>query len=456
MSKKLFMMAIIMSALLLPLAVDVLVVKAEPKTITVPDDYPTIQAALNSASEGDKVFVKSGTYSEDLIINTPLSLVGENKYSTIVVGNGNTACLIRQDKVNVTGFTFKRPSTMRWYYGIHLLNVKHCNVFENNVESTFYGIWLVDASFNNVFKNAASGNWNGIHLTTSDHNNISDNSVTGSHDLGISTEGSNYNLIMGNYVASNGWSGIELDGGSPNTDNLIAQNTIAGNAHVGIEITSTGSSNNKIVGNDITATGSEGLGNAISIAWDSNLVMNNNIVGNVAGIRLDGCKNNTICQNVIENNPQGAILIHSPPYRMASQNIIYENNIMNSINLTGNVQEQSWDNGTVGNYWSHHNGADANNDGIGDSPYIIDSLNIDHYPLTSKITITTQIPDSFLSPFSTPTPSPSPSPTPSLSPSQSPANTPTSTATISPSPSIPEFPAWVIVSSFLASVLLIY
>jgi len=37
-------------------------VKAEPKTITVPDDYPTIQAAVGNASAGDTVFVKSGTY----------------------------------------------------------------------------------------------------------------------------------------------------------------------------------------------------------------------------------------------------------------------------------------------------------------------------------------------------------------------------------------------------------
>ncbi len=122
-----------------------LVAEAEPKTITVPDDYPTIQAAINGASEGDEVFVRSGTYSEDLTINKALSLVGENKYSTIVVGNGTAACLIKQDSINVIGFTFRRPSTMRWHYGIHLLNVKYCNVFENNVESTFYGIWLVDA-----------------------------------------------------------------------------------------------------------------------------------------------------------------------------------------------------------------------------------------------------------------------------------------------------------------------
>ena len=120
------------------------ITKADSKTITVPDDYPTIQQAINNALAGDTVYVKSGTYSENLIITKSLSLVGENKDSTIIVGSGNTACLIQHDNVNVTGFTFRRLSTMRWHYNIHLLNVKHCNVFENNwkVLSMEYGLLM--------------------------------------------------------------------------------------------------------------------------------------------------------------------------------------------------------------------------------------------------------------------------------------------------------------------------
>lgn len=445
------------------------ITKADSKTITVPDDYPTIQQAINNALAGDTVYVKSGTYSENLIITKSLSLVGENKDSTIIVGSGNTACLIQHDNVNVTGFTFRRLSTMRWHYNIHLLNVKHCNVFENNLESSFYGIWLVDASFNNVFNNTAVGNWNGIHLTTSDYNNISNNTITNSHDWGISTEGSNYNLMLGNYIASNGGAGVVLDSGMPNTNNLIAQNTITSNGHNGIEITAIDSINNKIIGNNITANGNT-FGVAILLAWDNNLVMNNYIVGNQAGIRFDASQNNTIYQNLIENNPQGAILIHSPPYRSASQNIIYKNNILGTVNLTGNVQSQSWDNGTVGNFWSNYAGIDADNDGIGDNHYIIDNLNIDHYPLISKVNISAEIPSVFLSDLDTPiptttptlTPTPSsiitanPTPTPTITPTptQSPTTIPTATSTttpvliespsITPTATIPEFPTWAV------------
>jgi nitrous oxidase accessory protein NosD len=41
----------------------------------------------------------------------------------------------------------------------------------------------------------------------------------------------------------------------------------------------------------------------------------------------------------------------------------------------------NWDNGTQGNYWSDYNGTDANHDGIGDTPYSIDVLDRDRFPL---------------------------------------------------------------------------
>jgi nitrous oxidase accessory protein NosD len=41
----------------------------------------------------------------------------------------------------------------------------------------------------------------------------------------------------------------------------------------------------------------------------------------------------------------------------------------------------TWDNGKEGNYWSDYNGTDGNHDGIGDTPYVVDVLNQDRYPL---------------------------------------------------------------------------
>jgi len=47
------------------------------------NDYFTIQGAVNAAGIGDTIFVRSGTYRGEVVINKTVSLVGENKQSTI-------------------------------------------------------------------------------------------------------------------------------------------------------------------------------------------------------------------------------------------------------------------------------------------------------------------------------------------------------------------------------------
>jgi pectin methylesterase-like acyl-CoA thioesterase len=67
------------SCLIVPLPV-----KAGSRTIVVPDDYPTIQAAVDNASAGDTVFVKEGTYNysifgyDGIYIGKPISLIGQD------------------------------------------------------------------------------------------------------------------------------------------------------------------------------------------------------------------------------------------------------------------------------------------------------------------------------------------------------------------------------------------
>jgi len=41
-------------------------VNAGSKTITVPDDYSTITAAIGNAADGDTIFVRKGTYEEPI------------------------------------------------------------------------------------------------------------------------------------------------------------------------------------------------------------------------------------------------------------------------------------------------------------------------------------------------------------------------------------------------------
>ena len=73
----------------------------------------------------------------------------------------------------------------------------------------------------------------------------------------------------------------------------------------------------------------------------------------------------------------------------SDSNIFFLNNfLLNNINGEYFIINTAnfWDNGSVGNYWSNYtvkypNASEVGNSGIGDTPYIIDQNNIDHYPL---------------------------------------------------------------------------
>ena len=47
--------------------------------IIVPDQFATIQEAINNASAGDTIFVRKGTYHENIIVNKSLTLIDNKK-----------------------------------------------------------------------------------------------------------------------------------------------------------------------------------------------------------------------------------------------------------------------------------------------------------------------------------------------------------------------------------------
>ncbi|GAG55393.1 unnamed protein product, partial [marine sediment metagenome] len=122
----------------------------------------------------------------------------------------------------------------------------------------------------------------------------------------------------------------------------------------------------------------------ISIFSDSN---SNNVIGNYlesnnVGISmLDHCDFNRIYGNYLFDNNIG-VSIHN---FNSTKNVVYNNTF-----LLNNVNEEDdsfninyWFYGMLGNYWDDYGGVDANDDGIGDTPYVVSGIRgrLDNYPI---------------------------------------------------------------------------
>lgn len=125
--------------------------------------------------------------------------------------------------------------------------------------------------------------------------------------------------------------------------------------------------------------------------WTKNNTITNCVVSeSILGIMLSG-SNTTITYNTLKENQQGLFFGFNGVNETIPADIIVNHNSFedNLVQINGCFCEEypedeephEWDDGKEGNYWSDYNGTDTNGDGIGDTPYIIDALNIDHYPL---------------------------------------------------------------------------
>ena len=197
-------------------------------------DYISIQEAIDSASDYDTIFVSNGTYFENILITKPLELIGEDKNSTIINGNGSGIVInISADYVNISGFAIKNGGSLsnavKVDSGIELRSnyntISDCYISSNKN----YGLYLYanpNTTNNTIKYNIFSNNKYGIFSYYAKTNNISSNTFTNNTDYGIYLGSrSNDNLISDNNFKENNYA-IRIKTSEKNTiiNNLIMNN----------------------------------------------------------------------------------------------------------------------------------------------------------------------------------------------------------------------------------------
>ena len=190
---------VLIGAVLGALPASVEEVEASPGTIYVPDDYSTIQAAVDAASPGDTIIVRDGTYTENIDVNTDnLIIKSENGVDSTIVQAANSndhVFEVTADYVKISGFMVKGATGQG---GIYLNAVNQCDISSNRVTNNYWGICLYSSSHNALTNNTCSGNVAGIHLSRSSNNTISNNAANSNSGHGIYPYDSSNNTIYAN------------------------------------------------------------------------------------------------------------------------------------------------------------------------------------------------------------------------------------------------------------------
>lgn len=184
-----------------------------PRVLRVPEEFATIQAAVDEAQPGDTVLVSPGVYREAVFIDTPgITLRGTARDEVILEGGGGTpTCdglsvgvkVYRADNVTISDLTARNYASYGFYwfdlqgfYGHRL----------NSIDACTYGILTHDAEVGEIAYSEASGSGDsGLYTGEADdcrcvlhHNDIHGNMI------GYSGTKGNHVTIRDNWFHDNG------------------------------------------------------------------------------------------------------------------------------------------------------------------------------------------------------------------------------------------------------------
>lgn len=290
-----------------------------------PGNYSRIQDAIENATDGDTVFVYSGTYVIDdfIFIDVSIRLIGENKENTVVTG---WTIWVNKTGVEIREFTFLNQ------YG---LVSAHLSEEVNNIIIS-----------DNIFKVSELVNGFGGVIIYTNYSLISNNTF---YNCGIwlfSYHNTVYNNIVNGkpLVYYEDVSDIVIDEAGQiiliNCNNITVKNLEFSNTFIGLQLFET---ENCLISDNIFSN----LGWAGLLAFSNNNIISGNIFSNnIVGLLFGGCEGNKVSKNSFENNEIGL------GFGWSSGNLISNNNFKYLYPFNKNIFSIESKNTWNGNYWN--------------------------------------------------------------------------------------------------------
>jgi len=174
--------------------------------VRVPEDYPTIQEAIDAACT---IIVAPGTYYENLVINKSLTIIGKKGSNGPIFDGTITGTLVTitdTSKVTITNIIMTN-----YEKAILIENSSDCTIYNNimyNMDYSGTAIESDNAANNLIYNNILQDNNIAIDLTESSTSNIIYANTISGNEIGIDMSNSNENIIYHNNFVDNNFQAI--------------------------------------------------------------------------------------------------------------------------------------------------------------------------------------------------------------------------------------------------------
>jgi PGF-pre-PGF domain-containing protein len=431
---------------------------------SVPEDYPTIQEAVDAALPGDVVLVRSGVYEENVVVDRPLTLVGSG--DPVINGNGRDALTLTGANITVRGLTLTNGGDGVVVTGENAtlkdLTVTGCRgdgiALEGAAYASVIGADVRNAGRTGIRVNETTGTAllqcnvsesgaDGIAVNSSGSFTLTGCTILGNAGAGLALDSVKNGQVSGTAMTGNRWNlrfvpvpgyestvvvdetntvegkrvyawtgredaAVPADAGMVylfGCRDITAEDLTLSSTYVGLTV----SSSTGVTVRNVTATGNYAgafFGGSDDLSIDASAFVGNEYAG-ISSLNNTAA---TVTGSIIADNQFGAFLAAGSTNETALWHNTFRNNTGGHLLLEGQVALNSpvpvsyRYNGTyythaLGNFWDDYAGTDADGNGIGETPYPIAGVN-DTCPLVLSV-------DHYQVGALPPTPTPTPTPT---------------------------------------------
>jgi len=347
--------------LFLLLVVMLAVASSAAERLVSPGD---LENALAKARPGDRLRLSAGVHPGPITVSKPVHLIGDP--GAVLEGNGQGSALILSSdhvrvsnlKVRGSGADLSQDDAVILLYEVRNATVEQCEV-----EARAFGIYIRGGGNNRVIGNVVRGDpslersrrGNGIHLWNTRNNEILNNKVESVRD-GLYFSFAHDNQIQGN-------EGSHLRYGIHYM--YSERNTLVGNRFsdsIG-GITLMFSRRNHVEANTVIGNREFGI---LGLQLEHSTLTDNYASENGRGLYFENSTNNRVVANRVRNNGVGTYLTAGSEANVFAENR-FEGNLVQVYH--GHAGVNAWSQAGRGNFWGDYSGFDWNGDGIGDTPY---------------------------------------------------------------------------------------